>query len=173
MTDETFFGVPITGEKNRGSEPRVPQLPDTELAPLLQAVLNDPLVESFGWDQYTPYFNDGEPCVFRAGAPWFRTVHDGSDVDQDTLEIRGYSPHPTLGSIPDGWFLKNYPGDYPEGARAGEYIGDHEGTFRACMALNKAIQSGAFDDALLDHFGDHASITVSKDGIEIEFYEHD
>lgn len=25
------------------------------------------IVHSFGWTQYTPYFNDGEPCVFGTG----------------------------------------------------------------------------------------------------------
>src|SRR4051812_33293152 len=24
----------------------------------------NPKLESFGWTQYTPFFNDGEPCVF-------------------------------------------------------------------------------------------------------------
>ena len=26
-----------------------------------------PFINSFSWKQYTPYFNDGEECVFRAG----------------------------------------------------------------------------------------------------------
>lgn len=31
-----------------------------------QAVFaENPDLKSFGWDQYTPYFNDGDECVFR------------------------------------------------------------------------------------------------------------
>src|ERR1044072_5669755 len=25
---------------------------------------DNPIIESFAWTQYTPYFNDGEPCIF-------------------------------------------------------------------------------------------------------------
>lgn len=38
-----------------------------------------PLMESFGWTQYTPYFNDGEECTF--------SVHSG---DPDINGINGY-----------------------------------------------------------------------------------
>src|ERR1700674_1049946 len=27
-----------------------------------------PSIENISWTQYTPYFNDGDPCVFRVGA---------------------------------------------------------------------------------------------------------
>src|SRR5689334_3768923 len=29
-----------------------------------------PAMESFGWTQYTPYFNDGEECVFSANTEY-------------------------------------------------------------------------------------------------------
>ncbi len=47
-----------------------------------------PELESFGWTQYTPYFNDGQPCVF--------SVHndepdvngeDGYDIDEDNALV--------------------------------------------------------------------------------------
>src|SRR4051794_30400356 len=44
------------------------------------------IVESFGWTQYTPYFNDGDECVFG--------VHDlkimAADADEGDREEYGY-----------------------------------------------------------------------------------
>lgn len=53
------------------------------------------------------------------------------------------------------------------------YEGPDEARFDRCMELNRALESGAFDNVLLEHFGDHAMITVRKDGIEVKFYDHD
>jgi len=36
-------------------------------------------VEAVRWTQYTPYFNDGEPCVFRVNEPMFKIGEDGGD----------------------------------------------------------------------------------------------
>lgn len=168
MTSETvaaksFLGVPVKGDISR-TEKRTQQKPLEDLAPLFEAVLSDPLIQSFGWTQYTPYFNDGDPCIFRVNAPYFRTVQDGDESDRWALEI-DYGRHPTLGGAETEW--KN-------GLRVEKaYEGDHETTYRACRALNAALQSGSFDDVLQGNFGDHATITVSREGIEVEFYEHD
>ncbi len=51
-------------------------------APLFEA---NPTILGFRWQQYTPYFNDGEPCVFR--------VYD--------LECRVANAEP--GEDEDGW----------------------------------------------------------------------
>lgn len=37
----------------------------------------DPILESFSWRQYTPYFNDGNTCEF------------GALTDSDSIEING------------------------------------------------------------------------------------
>ena len=31
-----------------------------------------PELESFGWSQYTPYFNDGDTCVFSANTNYIK-----------------------------------------------------------------------------------------------------
>jgi hypothetical protein len=55
----------------------------------------------------------------------------------------------------------------------GEYEGPDEARYDRCMALNRAIQGGEFDHVLLELFGDHASIKVTKTGIEVEAYSHE
>jgi hypothetical protein len=34
------------------------------------------------WDQYTPYFNDGEPCVFSINTPWLKSVKPMPDAPE-------------------------------------------------------------------------------------------
>lgn len=177
----SFLGIPVDGDITRGDK-RVPQKPLSELEPLMRAVLADEYIDSFGWTQYTPYFNDGDPCVFSVGEPWFRTVDDvkgrpaGSDEDDydgeddDSFSV-GYGTHPSLGR-------QDYEYDNPrdwENRRKiyGPYQGNRQESFTVCAALNDAINSGAFEDVLLEAFGDHARVTVRASGITVDSYEHD
>lgn len=168
MTDQTtnFLGIPVHGDITRG-ETRVDQKPIEELQPILQAVLDDPTIVEFGWRQYTPYFNDGDPCTFSVHGTWVRTSVD-EDADEDELEMWG---HRTLGEVTTQW------ADTPENGRrvkTGEtYEGPDRARYDRCKALEKAVEGGHFENVLLDAFGDHAEITVRRTGIEIEFYEHD
>lgn len=158
----SFLGIPIAGDIVKADR-AVQQRPLEEFSPLLQVILNDPHVTEFGWQQYTPYFNDGEPCVFGAGGVWIRTTDDSEDTPRGELNINHH--HRTLS--PYRW-----------NDNAGRY--DHVGMtpyntarWERCKALADAIESGAFDDVLLEAFGDHADITVEKTAITVERYEHD
>lgn len=168
-TDTNFLGIPVSGDITQGST-RVEQKPIEELAPLFQALLDDPTIVEFGWSQYTPYFNDGEPCEFSADEPWVRTTAEVNTEEESfseyDLDLWG---HPSLGKVTGHW-----EGEWPNRKYVKDgYEGPDEARYNRCRALSRALQSGAFDNVLLEHFGDHARITVRKDGIEVEFYEHD
>lgn len=169
MTDTNFLGMPVSGDIAQGSS-RVDQKPIEELAPLFQALLDDPTIVEFGWSQYTPYFNDGDVCEFEANEPWVRTTAE-VDTDEETfseydLDLCG---HPSLGKVTGHW-----EGEWPNRTYVKDgYEGPDEARFERCKDLARALESGAFDNVLLKHFGDHARVTVRKAGIEVEFYEHD
>jgi hypothetical protein len=155
-----FLGIPVEGEITPGH--RIPQRPLAELQPLLRALLDDEAVVEFGWRQYTPYFNDGEPCLFGIDSLWVRTTADRPDADPDDLHVGRYAnPHPTLGWR--GW----------EAGREWPYTGVDEPRYERVRALADALTEGGFNDVLLDAFGDHATVTVRRDGIVVKFYEHD
>lgn len=165
MTEtRTFAGLPIDGEITAAVK-RANQLPAEQLAPLMQALLDDEAIVSFGWAQYTPYFNDGEPCVFSANSVWVRTTWDGEVSDGDRYKFEITDTHPTLGTR--RWDDAHHkfvdaPGEHYDEAR-----------YERCRAVGAAIDGGHFDDALIDLFGDHANIAVTREGITVEFYEHD
>ncbi|MFC7983854.1 hypothetical protein [Streptomyces sp. NPDC057336] len=163
-----FLGIPVQGDITPGAT-RVEQKPIEELQPILQAVLDDPTIVEFGWRQYTPYFNDGDPCEFNAHGTWVRTTDD-ADADEDELEMWG---HRSLGDVKGGEWVDD-PDQPGRRKRVGaKYEGPDESRYHRCKALEKAIEGGAFEVVLLEAFGDHAEVTVCRDGIEVEFYSHD
>lgn len=169
----TFLGIEIHGDISKSD--RKDQRPMEEFAPLVQAILDDPTVVEFGWRQYTPYFNDGEPCVFSATGAWVRLTTDkpaaGEDHDEEyeDLDIL-YGSKDRLGERK----LLRWEGDYPNReAVFGPYAGPDEARHDRLVRLAKAIDSDEFCDALLDAFGDHARVTIRRDGIQVETYEHD
>lgn len=177
-----FLGIPIDGDITKGDR-RAAQRPLADLEPLIRAVLADDYINSFGWTQYTPYFNDGDPCVFSVGEPWFRTVDDvkgktaGTDDDDEDYDSDdysfgiGYGGHPTLGKQDYKWDNSH---DWENRRKIyGSYEGHHQSSFMVCSALADALNSGAFEDVLLEAFGDHARVTVRKDRISVDEYSHD
>lgn len=160
-----FLGIEIDGNIIR-TEGSKPQRPLEEFAPILQALLDDPTIVEFGWRQYTPYFNDGDPCKFSANGVWVRTDADGDadSVDTSDLEV-DYNKH--LGERPRTWNHETKAYD------EGPYEGPDEARYDRCRALSNAVDGGEFYEVLLGAFGDHAEVTVRRDGIKVEFYDHD
>lgn len=48
----------------------------------LDVFTQNPELEAIQWTQYTPSFNDGDPCVFRVGDPYFK-IHDPSNKESE------------------------------------------------------------------------------------------
>jgi hypothetical protein len=219
----SFLGVPVDGEIVRGGRQYRDQRPMGELEEILRPLMESDGIHDFGWAQYTPYFNDGDECIFGVHGFWVRTPadvitkkkeldpewlrkslshmiefirdefgelstesqrklmdgvraldleppskddddDDGDDDEESFSELFGVSyGHPTLGTIEN-----HYGTSIPLG-----YNGPNEALFRACLAAETAIEGGEFEEALLEAFGDHAEITVTKEKIEVAFYEHD
>ncbi len=166
MSHANFLGIRVEGTITPAG--RVHQRPLTELQPLLADLLNDPEIDEFGWRQFTPYFNDGEPCVFTASDFWVRTVHD-PNADRDDLLVADYYNyvHPTLGRAGRHYSMSSAFAD-----RNRPYEGTDEPRYRRARALADAMSSREFNDVLMDAFGDHAIVTVRRTGIVVDFYEH-
>ncbi len=133
-----------------------------------------PEVKEIKWRQYTPYFNDGEPCEFGVNElnGFFGTddecEYEGSLPSYSIDEVVEYRKN----GINDNWsdWQKEY---YPKKSK--EYPADTDRLqslntdFRQLNSLVMAIP----EDIMLDLFGDHSEITVTKEGIDVEEYDHD
>lgn len=110
-----------------------------------QIFIDYPEISAFSWTQYTPYFNDGDECVFSAHTDYpTLTLVSGDDKDEFTnssYKINGIAE-------------KDQP--YAKGGRA------------ILELLNQFD-----DDDFKDMFGNHVKVIVSASGVEVEDYEHD
>jgi hypothetical protein len=176
VTDDNraFLGIPVSGEIVLGTE-RKEQRPLEDFAPVLQAVLDDETIEAVGWRQFTPYFNDGDECVFgvcglRVWLAGDLVEDDDEDEDEDEDDDHDFyygsdSLRAALGTREYKWVGRE--------RLPLSYTGPDEARFNRLAALNNAIESGEFNLVLYKAFGDHASVIVRRTGIDVEFYRHD
>ncbi|AXH70508.1 hypothetical protein HOT75_gp121 [Gordonia phage Daredevil] len=190
-TQNTIEGRPIRGQISRYGDTPSEQKPLSELLDKLDALLAFPEVEAIRWRQWTPYFNDGDVCTFSAYGVEVKFV-DGDDEAGDSED--GFVDE--SGEFPAGYFdthaHRTYKGydselrrpvyEIPEGFIEVDYD-DREyfagGTVHradiqsAHAALRKAIECGEHDTKLTEHFGDPAEVVATRDGFDVEYYEHD
>lgn len=131
----------------------------------------NPLIKVIGWAQYTPYFNDGDACVFSVGEVGFGM--DENDVGADPYEYTKISkPHQyTLDSAAEGteYAVEAVAKWEALCAEHGEDILNQ--TDANCKELGTLLEQ--IDDQLEDMFGDGIQVVVTRSGIDTEEYEHD
>lgn len=149
-------GRPVYGEVEHYRTPKAEQVPIEDFVAALDKLFESfPDVEKVRWTQYTPSFNDGDPCVFGVGEVRVKLV--GGDE-----EAGGYE---------DG-FLDNYDVCRHYG---GEWNWqDKASNHPLAVLLDAEFDYGALDkyeDALEDAFGDPAEVTATREGFYVEYYD--
>jgi hypothetical protein len=103
-----------------------------------------PECQAVRWRQYTPYWNDGEPCEF--------STHTFAVKMSDSPESAG---------------------DYEDGFEDWYERRKNESA-SLLSALTAAREIGKIDDEIFEmSFGDHVKVTATREGFEVEEYEHD
>lgn len=139
------------------------------------------IVLAFGWAQYTPFFNDGEPCEFGMSG-LFILGHE--DIDWEAVEREGYD-----GSWED-WAREHT--DYPhESGRVFNPYDDNskvaytswrgdvqrpgEPRYNAAKeAIENVYSALAADESVSkDIFGDHVRVLFTAEGVDTDYYDHD
>ena len=129
---------------------------------LTKTIFEDhPKVKSFGWNQFTPYFNDGDTCYFSVNTDYIQI--NGESVDEsDWISETKITNYGTWNRE-----KREYEGrtevpnlDYdPELSKASDEIREFLRNFD--------------NDFFLSQFGDHAEITITAEGVSVDEYEHD
>lgn len=122
-----------------------------------------PEVDNVHWTQYTPYFNDGDPCYFSVHEFYLALGEveeeesegeedeesEESDEDEDEDDYDYDEEY-------DSWGLSQ--SDNPKLKQIGEDLG--------------TLQE--IPDDVLEHvFGDHVRITATREGFDVDEYSHD
>lgn len=101
------------------------------------------------WTQYTPYFNDGDPCNFTVNSPCIRFGDAPVDSDEYEDGFDSYSTYRAANGT-----------KYPDGFK------------EAAAAINEVFRALP-DELMLIVFGDHVQVTVTHEGFDIEECDHD
>jgi hypothetical protein len=167
-----FIGLPIEGDINRFDAP-VNQKPIEELAALMREVLDSGVVKAVRWYQYTPYFNDGEPCVFGVHGVYFNVDGDYSDEEDYENEARGEHGDGFVGDW-DNAFSDIFGGrSYDPLNKWTEVPGSNPELGKKVKDLQKAIEDGTHFVEMANLFGDHARVTATTTKFIVDEYEHD
>jgi hypothetical protein len=152
---------PISGDIIRGGRNLTSGDPADFLAELDEIFKHEEVL-GVSWRQYTPYFNDGDACIFG--------VYDVEEI--------------LLASNPDEWQeIEELTTDYwfekvpkPGGPSwSFDYVKRPIEGF-VMPAWADAVNNFApsrYEEALLEAFGDHAQVFAKREGFEIEYYDHD
>lgn len=181
--DDLKLDRPISGDITPSNRSSVPQISKEEFMDRLDAVLNLPKVKSVVWDQYTPYFNDGDECLFGIQEPRLILESDEEGDDQDALFGTGYREYYSgytaseLYQAKPGVGYDYWTGTYPNRTIIRSKVTfiaqdgtDLEPYFDALSAFSKTAE---WEDVALTNFGDHATVTATTEGFSVDYYEHD
>lgn len=141
-----------------------------EIMEVLKKMMADnPLIVGVRWRQYTPSFNDGEPCEFTVDGPYIKFVDKVSGAgdkvsDQDNEDGEGGG----------GYLSTDYEIDKDFFEKRADIF-----NFKDMKTLKKTVKDVCavysslmdMDRPLIDMFGVGTEITVTKDGVETEDYD--
>lgn len=148
-----------------------------------------PKVQAVVWSQYTPYFNDGDECVFSVNEPCFITKNfDASDLE-NPYEYEDSDEYGTL-SVPSyfgdwqamiersrsdmskpnasDWAKEYYPKHIAE---LEQMQRDFAGYDVKIKAFAKLLEEN--EDVLREVYGDHVAVYLTPDEVIVDEYQHD
>lgn len=128
-----------------------------------------PGVKAVIWTQYTPYFNDGEECVFSVNDPTF-TNATGDDVHEVNYgEYEGDNEGVWAAEL----YLLTGNTEWARNIQASvEKAGGGVDT-KACRQLAEMIQSSTMEDLMKTMFGNHVKVIATEEGFSVDDYDHD
>jgi len=126
-----------------------------------QIIDSCPDFKSVSWNQYTPYFNDGDETIFSANTDYLRVNGEYADED-DSLR-------PTIVVTNGTW---NREKRVYEGRVEKPNPNYNQSLAEAVDKMTEFL--GIFDnDFFQTQFGDHVTVTITANGVDTEDYDHD
>lgn len=170
MSDLTI-DRPIKGDISRYTQSRQEQGGKEEFLAQLDALLDTEGVEAVAWTQYTPYFNDGDPCEFSTGEIGLKLAFGDEELEDGEFYAKpGFY---TTYELTETEYARDERGritNYTPISKKYEVNGhDTEAIYDALTKFNL----GRFENVVQDNFGDPATVTATKEGFEVEYYDHE
>jgi hypothetical protein len=125
----------------------------------------NPSISAIIWQQYTPYFNDGDTCEFG--------VHDFHFFIGPESEIENLSPWGEYQGDREDCYC-DYCFDrawMTEGQKA--LVESAQINEEAIEEFESVFNDREMEDIFLSTFGDHCYVIATKDGFQVEELNHD
>jgi len=124
-------------------------------------------VKCIVWNQYTPYFADGDPCTFRVNEMYASTtMYEGG---------RGEEMEGVIEGKPSQYYFDNYPTNEWCKSVVEKYNSLDEDERKTSENVQQFLNliNKIPDEIYESLFGDHVTVIATADGIETEEYDHD
>lgn len=112
-------------------------------------------LQTITWTQYTPYFMDGDPCVFTVNTLYFSSYD--ADHIHNIIDESSYDP--------TRWVIADY-GSCNEHMLTPKAIDDF-------TEFSSIMQSSEMEEVLESLFGDHTRVVCTREEIKNIEYQHD
>ena len=132
----------------------------------------NPGITAVIWSQYTPYFNDGEPCVFRRQDPSFTNASE--DEMKNVTTWGEYDGEDKSVWACEGSISRVLSGHHEWHKELAEQILNAGGVdVASCEVIENVFASSEMEDIFETLFGDHVKVTATRKGFDIDEYDHD
>lgn len=169
-------------------EERMKEEAKTIFAAVTTAMKEHPLV-FLRWEQYTPYFNDGEECTFSVHDIEVFGEIDGEEIGEryegglKASVIKNAISYRETGNVAvEGWYVQHYGEEKAKQReiekfsvfrdlttdQLKEFVGSVEWAEELAGKLSKLP-----DDIFRNAFGDHVQVKLNGEGAEADEYSHD
>lgn len=140
-----------------------------EAVSLLKNLINStPEIEAIKWAQYTPYFNDGDPCEFSVYDLEIKFNKDLLPLNEETA-YSGDKYADGEGFIPE-WRIESFFEEL-EDVLNFKQIASIEKKINLFKEMHSSLRN--MEGSLKIAFGDHTNVIVTKKGIETSELDHD
>lgn len=163
---DNLLGRAVRGDIYPTDNTQYEQWTESEFLAYVDEVLERPGVEALYFEAYTPYFNDGEACVWHMGTVAVKVPSWPEPED-------AYGPE-GFHTTEDSECILGYRYDRDPETRQYKRVDVGVRDQALTDALSSFEQAGKhFETVIKNHFGDHCYVICTSDGFEVSNYEHD
>lgn len=122
------------------------------------------------WSQYTPFFNDGDACIFSVCEIWFFTDKSiANALGEEHIKSVDDIDHTQWPEDIGGVCIWSHMFRQKDSFDAEKWNSREQ--LDACNQIKLFLEGS--EDLLLAAFGDHVRVVVSPDGVTVEDIDHD
>lgn len=124
-----------------------------------------PEIEAVKWTQYTPYFNDGDKCVFNVHDPEFLI---SIPIEESKVEVASENEEEDEYDAYEEDWKSPWDFEYENKNKKGKYSKELIAAIKEFSEIH-----GQMTDVFQICFGDHVQVVCNKKKIKVEEYSHD